>query len=413
MNLDGAAVAEASKDQKLKPDWRVVRFDEIAENITDRVDDPSQAGVDRYVGLEHLDPESLKISRWGVPTDVEATKLRFEPGDIIFGKRRAYQRKLAVADFEGICSAHAMVLRAKPGVIVPEFLPFFMQSDVFFETALAISVGSLSPTINWSTLSQQLFAVPPTTEQLRIAALLAASTEVLEKQAAVANAVAAARGVLLDEIIPAPIHGRDTNAVPLSALCTMQNGRPFPSAEYQQTGIRLLRPGNLGANGRFDWNPLATTYLPGEYRDAASDYLIAPGDVVINLTAQSLEDGFMGRVCLASVEDESLLNQRIGRFRCDERLVPDFLFRCLQTSRFRRVVETKCEGSKIRHLYWRHFEDFEIVLSSLQDQATIAARAGVVDAALSKAAETAQKAAHVHKTIRETLLRSSRAENVQ
>ena len=85
----------------------------MAESIGDRVDDLSRAGVERYVGLEHLDPESLKLRRWGTPDDVEATKLRFQSGDIIFGNRRACQRKLAVADFEGICSAHAMVLRAR------------------------------------------------------------------------------------------------------------------------------------------------------------------------------------------------------------------------------------------------------------------------------------------------------------
>ena len=152
--------------------WRLVTFDEMAENIGDRVDNPSEAGVDRYVGLEHLDPQSLKIRRWGTPDQVEATKLRFRPGDIIFGKRRAYQRKLAVADFAGICSAHAMVLRAREETVVKDFLPVFMQSEVFFERALAISVGSLSPTINWKTLATQEFALPPKNEQHRIAEVL-------------------------------------------------------------------------------------------------------------------------------------------------------------------------------------------------------------------------------------------------
>jgi type I restriction enzyme, S subunit len=156
----------------LSKDWQIVRFDQMAKHITDRVDNPSEAGVERYVGLEHLDPESLKIRRWGSPEDVEATKLRFKPGDIIFGKRRAYQRKLAVAAFEGICSAHAMVLRAREDTVVKEFLPFFMQSDIFFDRALAISVGSLSPTINWKTLASQQFVIPPKNEQQRIADIL-------------------------------------------------------------------------------------------------------------------------------------------------------------------------------------------------------------------------------------------------
>lgn len=152
--------------------WRELPFEELASSVSDRVDDPSTAGVDRYVGLEHLDPGQLRITRWGRPDDVEATKLRFEPGDVILGRRRVYQRKVAVADFEGICSAHALVLRARPNAMLPELLPFFLQREEFFDRALRISVGSLSPTINWKTLAKERFVVPPLERQASIAALL-------------------------------------------------------------------------------------------------------------------------------------------------------------------------------------------------------------------------------------------------
>jgi len=184
----------------LSPGWRVIRFGEMADSIGDRVDHPAEAGVEYYVGLEHLDPESLKIRRWGQPTDVEATKLRFKPGDIIFGRRRAYQRKLAVAKFEGICSAHALVLRAREEVVLPEFLPFFMQSDIFFERAISISVGSLSPTINWKTLAQQEFALPPRDEQRRIAEILWAADEAVESQIGVLTQATVVRRTFLNEV---------------------------------------------------------------------------------------------------------------------------------------------------------------------------------------------------------------------
>lgn len=152
------------------------RFDQLADQINKRVM-PDEADVDRYVGLEHLDPDSLRIRRWGDTSEVESTKLLFKPGDIIFGKRRVYQRKVAVADFEGICSAHAMVLRAKPETVLPEFLPFFMQSDLFMERALSISVGSLSPTINWKALAKEEFLLPPIQEQARVVEVLKGSAD--------------------------------------------------------------------------------------------------------------------------------------------------------------------------------------------------------------------------------------------
>ncbi len=77
-----------------------------------------------------------------------------------------------MAEFEGICSAHAMVVRAKPELVLPEFLPFLMMSDRFMNRAVEISVGSLSPTINWTTLKLEEFDLPPLDQQRRIAETL-------------------------------------------------------------------------------------------------------------------------------------------------------------------------------------------------------------------------------------------------
>ena len=87
-----------------KSEWKTYRFDEIAKKISKTVE-PEDANVDTYVGLEHIDGEDIHIRRKGKPADVKGGKLRCYPGDVIFGKRRAYQRKAALVDFEGICSA--------------------------------------------------------------------------------------------------------------------------------------------------------------------------------------------------------------------------------------------------------------------------------------------------------------------
>ena len=68
-------------------------------------------------------------------------------GDVLFGKRRAYQKKVAIAPFDGIFSAHGMVLRPNEEIIDKNFFPLFISSDYFLDAAIKISVGSLSPTI--------------------------------------------------------------------------------------------------------------------------------------------------------------------------------------------------------------------------------------------------------------------------
>lgn len=164
-----------------KTHWKKYRFDEMVQNIAERVE-PSQTDLDVYVGLEHIDPDCLHLSRHGHPSDVEGTKLRFYKGDIIFGRRRAYQRKTALATTDGICSAHAMVVRAKEDVVDPMFLPFLFHSKSFIDTAITISVGGLSPTINWKDIAKQEFLLPPKAEQKRLAELLWAADEVVEKE---------------------------------------------------------------------------------------------------------------------------------------------------------------------------------------------------------------------------------------
>jgi hypothetical protein len=162
-------------------------FGEFAESVNERVK-PANAAEDIYVGLDDLDSGSLQIRRWGKGSDVIGTKLRFRKGDLIFGRRRAYQRKLAVAEMDGICSAHAMVVRAKPEVVLPEFLPFLMMSDRFMNRAVEISVGSLSPTIKWTMLKHEPFALPPLDQQRRTAEILWAVDEDLQTWLAAAFA---------------------------------------------------------------------------------------------------------------------------------------------------------------------------------------------------------------------------------
>ena len=73
--------------------WRWIRFGKFAENISERVE-PADVEEEIYVGPGHLDPENMHTRRWRKGSDVVGTKLRFRKGDIIFGRRRAYQRWL-------------------------------------------------------------------------------------------------------------------------------------------------------------------------------------------------------------------------------------------------------------------------------------------------------------------------------
>ncbi|MEQ9220237.1 MAG: restriction endonuclease subunit S [Cyclobacteriaceae bacterium] len=196
-----------------KSSWTTWRFDEIAFKVSETVD-PAKTDLEIYVGLEHLDAEDIHIRRKGTPSDVKGGKLRCYPGDIIFGKRRAYQRKAAIVDFDGICSAHAFVFRANPKVINPKLFPFFLHSDAFMHKAVDISVGGLSPTINWGDLKSQEFVLPPTDQQAQLTELLWAMDEVIEKERVVLEVLHNTSKTVFESMV----RGMEGEMVPLSDL---------------------------------------------------------------------------------------------------------------------------------------------------------------------------------------------------
>lgn len=149
----------------------VYKFEDIAFNSTEKKK-PVEEDKYTYLGLEHLDPDSIYVTRYGADIAPKGEKLLMKKGDVLFGKRRAYQKKVAIAPFDGIFSAHGMVLRPKEEVIDKNFFPLFIKSDYFLDEAIKISVGSLSPTINWRDLKELKFSLPSLEEQKKLAQVL-------------------------------------------------------------------------------------------------------------------------------------------------------------------------------------------------------------------------------------------------
>ena len=339
---------------ELKPGWQRVKFAELAECVNDRVDDPANAGVDRYVGLEHLDPDSLTIRRWGSPADVESTKLRFQPGDIIFGKRRAYQRKLVVADFEGICSAHAMVLRTKSKVVLPEFLPFFMQSDLFMRRAVEISVGSLSPTINWKTLSKEEFVLPPLNEQCRAVRLLktiekarAATREALQSASTLVDSTS--QEILLHDHLQrlkdsenfAPPNGwRQVTIADMCERITYGFTNPMPTEE---SGPWMITAKDV-VDGQINYGTARRTSTEAYDGSLTAKSKPLPGDILLT------KDGTLGRVAIVD-RHNICVNQSVAVLRPKSSIPSEFLARTLRSPGMQHRLFQDIGGTAVKHLY--------------------------------------------------------------
>ena len=226
------------------------RFDQIAINSTEKKK-PVEEDRFTYLGLEHLDSGSLKVTRFGSEVAPIGEKLMMHKGDVLFGKRRAYQKKVAIAPFDGIFSAHGMVLRPKEDVIDKDFFPLFISSDYFLDAAIKISVGSLSPTINWRDLKELEFELPDMDTQRKLAEVLWSINDTMEAYKKLISAT--------DELVKSQfivMFGEPKNspdAVSFETAFTIRDDlrKPINDAVRSEMHTGQLYP-YYGANGQVD-----------------------------------------------------------------------------------------------------------------------------------------------------------------
>lgn len=240
-------------DNKMKTGCRKVKFGDVVRLSKARCADPLTEGIERFVGLEHLEPGDLRIRSWGNVADGVTFTSMFEPGQVLFGKRRAYQRKVAIADFSGVCSGDIYVLESQDAdALLPELLPFICQTDAFFEHAVGTSAGSLSPRTNWTSLADFEFVLPSMGEQRRIVFMLGALEEnLVALDSVLASAVTLEFSRLEDALDSVPCDC----LVPVEKLVTTgpKNGfSPKVNADargYPTLSISAVRDGRIITEG--------------------------------------------------------------------------------------------------------------------------------------------------------------------
>lgn len=238
------------------------RFDQIAINSTEKKK-PVEEDRFTYLGLEHLDSGTLKVTRFGSEVAPIGEKLVMHKGDVLFGKRRAYQKKVAIAPFDGIFSAHGMVLRPKENVIDKDFFPLFISSDYFLDSAIKISVGSLSPTINWRDLKELEFELPDMDSQRKLAEVLWSINDTMEAYKKLISAT--------DELVKSQFMEQfgDPNSNPLSwptatigEICDIKSGTTLPAAKENEGGeIAYIKVADMNIPGNEKYITTSTKFV--------------------------------------------------------------------------------------------------------------------------------------------------------
>ena len=277
------------------------KFTEIAINSTEKKK-PTEADKDTYIGLEHLDSGSLTVSRWGADVAPIGEKLIMKKGDVLFGKRRAYQKKVGIAPFDGIFSAHGMVLRPRENVITKEYFPLFISSDYFLNEAIRISVGSLSPTVNWKDLKELEFFIPTIEEQRRITPLVWAA---IETKNAYKSLISRTDDLVKSQFIEMFLGEEDHfPTVPLISIFNKPQGGEWGEDDTSGNGTPVLRTTNFTDGGYIDYSDVATRII--DPKKLAKKALVE-GDILIEKSGGS-GDKPVGRVVFFEGESGKFLN---------------------------------------------------------------------------------------------------------
>lgn len=143
----------------LPKDWRKGKLKEIASNIRVSYNPNKDEILSNYIGLEHIPRRSIMLSDWGISSEINSQKSKFQKNDILFGKLRPYFHKVIIAPFNGICSTDILVIRAKEDCF-QLYAYFQLFSDDCINYANAHSDGTRMPRVNWNSLGDYEIPIP-------------------------------------------------------------------------------------------------------------------------------------------------------------------------------------------------------------------------------------------------------------
>lgn len=272
-----------AEKKELKPGWRRVKFGDVVLQVKDKVD-PETSGLERYVAGDHMETDDLRIRRWGEIGSGylgPAFHMRFKPRQVLYGSRRTYLRKVAVANFEGICANTTFVLEPKDAsTLLPDFLPFLMQTSAFNEYSIKNSKGSVNPYINFSDLALFEFALPPLDEQRRMACFFSSMEENINALSASIEATTALELSMIEaavDIVPMD------RLIPVEKLVidAPKNGLS-PKANADQRGyptlsISAVRNGQILTEGNVKYADV-TAEQAAAFELKADDVLVVRGN---------------------------------------------------------------------------------------------------------------------------------------
>ncbi len=346
--LDMDAIKNFSID---KSGWKKVKFGDVVFEPKESVKDPVAEGIEHVVGLEHINSEDIHLRRSESIEESTTFTKKFCKGDVLFGRRRAYLKKAAKADFDGICSGDITVMRANEELLIPELLPFIINNDKFFDYAITHSAGGLSPRVKFKDLANYELLIPDLKKQPSFVELMKSMDDIVQTE----NSLYLAASIQFESIKNSMVLKGESKAIKYSkklksdiavdwhettlgelidtgAISEVQDGNHGDihpkSKDYVDDGIPFVMA-NILSKGQVDFDK--SKKLPKSITEKLRIGFSKPGDVLLS------HKGTVGEVAI--VPDEIpwpylMLTPQVTYYRVNnEKLINKFLYYVL-TSRY-------------------------------------------------------------------------------
>ena len=313
------------------------------------------------VGLEHLIPQEIKFSGYDVDTENTFTKT-FKKGQILFGRRRAYLKKAAIADFDGICSGDITVIEAIPGKVDPLLLPFIIQNDKFFDYAVSRSAGGLSPRVKWEHLKDYEFDLPPIEEQRMLADKLWAAYRLKESYKKLLTATQEMVKSQFIEMFGDPMTNSkgwaEYGKINQYAQIVLGSTPNSKEASYWDGDIKWITPAEMTEESYYIYD--TDRHITEDGVKSASLTLLPYRSVLFSTRAPIGKVGLVG--------SPMYCNQGFKNFICGDKLNPVYLYYTLIYKR--EYLVSLGTGTTFKELSKRTVEGLDIAIPplSLQEQ---------------------------------------------
>jgi type I restriction enzyme S subunit len=351
---------------------------------------PSKDGANRYVGLEGIEPLRLSIRSWAPDNTVRSSKFRFRKGDLLFAKLRPYQRKAAVAEWDGVCSTDILVLEPSP-TVDPYFLGFLTLSTAFVDHAIATTEGVSLPRTSWSSLARFKAPCPSLTEQRVAAHILCGIRDAIDVQDRIVQGLRALKTALLARLFRQGFETGASRPTPFGSVpgswklgqlgdyALVQGGvTKGKKAEGTMVERPYLRVANV-QDGYLDLRDIKSISLRS---DEVERYLLRDGDVLVT---EGGDFDKLGRGYIWRNQIEGCVHQNhVFAVRPDQTfLLPDFLSYLFQSPYGKAYFLTVAhKTTNLASINSTKLKEFPVLLPELGEQRQISAIVHALDTAV-------------------------------